>query len=286
MNDQSDKKNNSKKLAIEIITLFPGYFDSPLGESIVKRAKDDRLFDVRCVNLRDYGVGKHRVVDDTPFGGGGGMVLALEPLVNCLGDLGFEPGRTQTDRKLVLTSAAGRRFTQADAVELSLASRVTIICGHYLGVDERLLGLFDIEELSIGDYVLTGGEPAAAVMLDAIVRLIPGALGDFSSALADSHQEKILGAPVYTRPESFNGHLVPAELLSGDHQKVAEYRRRSGLARTARNRPDIIDHPEVLSELTDDEKTLVGQTIPGKTPIAANDPVVAKGNPAKAIAKN
>ncbi|HSG98757.1 MAG TPA: tRNA (guanosine(37)-N1)-methyltransferase TrmD, partial [candidate division Zixibacteria bacterium] len=227
------------KLTLEIVTLFPGYFEGVTRESILGRGLTAGLFDIRIVNLREFGLGKHRIVDDTPYGGGGGMVLMLEPLVKCLNTLGYRTGELATDGRLLLTSAAGEPFRQDKAVELSLAKRVTIICGHYLGVDERLLDLFPIEEISIGDYVLTGGEPAAAVIVDAICRLVPGALGDFSSALADSHQERILGAPVYTRPENFAGLAVPEELKSGDHKKIAEYRRREALRKTALRRPEI-----------------------------------------------
>ena len=243
------------RMKLEIVTLFPSYFDCALSESIIGRAKDNHLFDARIIDLREYGTGKHRVVDDTPFGGGGGMVLALEPLVKALSDLGYQPQETlPPESRLILTSAAGKMFNQEKAVELSLAGRITIVCGHYLGVDERITKLFEIEELSIGDYVLTGGEPAAAVMLDAIVRLIPGALGDFSSALADSHQEGLLGAPVYTRPETYLGQTVPAELLSGDHKRVAEFRRELSLKKTAENRPDILSRPEIAADLSDKEK--------------------------------
>lgn len=246
------------KLVLEIVTLFPKYFDAALSESIIGRARDSQLFDVRIIDLRDHGIGKHRVVDDAPFGGGGGMVLALEPLVNALSDLGYQPNETLESR-LILTSAAGKTFNQDKAVELSLESRITIICGHYLGVDERLTELFAFEEISIGDYVLTGGEPAAAVMLDAIVRLIPGALGDFSSALADSHQEGLLGAPVYTRPETYLGKTVPGELLGGDHKRVAEFRRKRSLRKTAENRPDILARPEIAADLNKEEKEMLKQ---------------------------
>ena len=159
----------------------------------------------------------------------------------------------------MLTSAAGETFKQETAVELSLAKRVTIICGHYLGVDERLLDLFPIEEISIGDFVLTGGEPAAAVMLDAICRLIPGALGDFSSALADSHQEGILGPPVYTRPEEFQGHAIPPELKSGDHKRIAEFRRMQALKKTALKRPEILRQEDIATELSADERKFIEQ---------------------------
>jgi len=243
---------------VDIVTLFPGFFDGVLRESILGRAMKNGLVTVNLVNLREFGIGKHKAVDDTPFGGGGGMTLMLEPLVKCLSSLGYAPHPPLTSPgELILTSAAGRRFVQADAVRLSLAERVTIICGHYLGVDERLLELYPIQELSIGDYTLTGGEPAAAVMLDAITRLRPGALGNFASALADSHQEEILGAPVYTRPATYLSVSVPEELLSGDHKKVSQFRRDSALVKTACQRPDILKRASVKAELSDADARII-----------------------------
>ncbi len=250
-----------KRLKIEIVTLFPEYFTGLIRQSIIGRGIDAGLFEIKTIDLRDYGIGKHRQVDDTPFGGGGGMTLMLEPLTNCLIDLGYQPkgedrdsAKNDSKSRLILTSAAGKRFTQDKAVEFSLFERVTIICGHYLGVDERLLDIFEIEELTIGDFVLTGGEPAAATMLDAICRLRPGALGNFSSALSDSHQEGILGPPVYTRPETFRGLTIPEELLSGHHEKISRFRRESALKKTAEMRPDILSRPEIAQELSDKER--------------------------------
>jgi tRNA (guanine37-N1)-methyltransferase len=262
-----NEKGNAPGLTIEIVTLFPDYFTGLTGQSIIGRGIDAGLFDINTVNLRDYGIGKHRQVDDTPFGGGGGMTLMLEPLTNCLIDLGCQPkdcsanendnNKKRTRERLILTSAAGKRFEQNKAVELSLLERITIICGHYLGVDERLLDIFDIEELSVGDFVLTGGEPAAAILSDAICRLTPGALGNFSSALADSHQEGILGPAVYTRPETFRSIPVPAELLSGNHKEIERFRRESALKKTALLRPDILSRPEIAQELSQEEQALI-----------------------------
>ena len=254
MTGETSTGSENERLSLEIVTLFPGYFDGALRESIIGRGIQAQLFDIRIINLRDYGLGKHRTVDDTPFGGGGGMALMLEPLVNCLADLGFEPdAEFDSSTELLLTSAAGKPFEQRDAVRLSLKKRIVIVCGHYLGVDERLMELFPIREVSIGDYTLTGGEPATAVMLDAICRLVPGALGNFSSAQEDSFQEGILGAPVYTRPEEFGGLKAPAELLSGDHKKIAEFRRQQALAKTKRVRPELLNNEEVQSALTDED---------------------------------
>lgn len=232
------------RMKIEIITLFPAYFDSVVNQSIIGRGREKRLFDIEIINLRDFTTDRHNTADDKPFGGGGGMVLMVEPLDRCLGALGYSAGVNE-DEKIVLTSAGGRLFDQPQAVEYSLLNRLTVICGHYLGVDERLLELYEIEEVSIGDYVLTGGEPAAAVMLDAVVRLIPGVLGNFESALADSHVEKILGAPVYTRPEEYKGVNVPETLLGGNHKEIENFRRREALKKTYFKRPELLDGIEL-----------------------------------------
>jgi tRNA (guanine37-N1)-methyltransferase len=234
-------------MRIEIVTLFPGYFDSVINQSIPGRGKESGLFDIRIVNLRDYTTDRHQTADDKPYGGGGGMVIKVEPLYNCLKALGYE-GKPGAGEKIVLTSAAGKRFTQGKAVEYSLLERLTVVCGHYLGVDERLLSLFEIEEISIGDYVITGGEAAAAVIMDAVVRLIPGVLHNFESALSDSHTEKLLGPPVYTRPEEFMGLKVPDRLLSGDHRLIENFRRRESVKKTFLNRPEILEEIDLDSE--------------------------------------
>ncbi len=235
------------RMKIEIITLFPAYFDSVIGQSIIGRGREKRLFEIEIVNLRDFTTDRHKTTDDKPFGGGGGMVLMVEPLDKCLKALGH--GATATDgERIVLTSAGGKVFNQPKAVELSLLNRLTVICGHYLGVDERLMRLYEIEEMSIGDYVLTGGEPAAAVMLDAVVRLIPGVLGNFESALADSHVEEILGTPVYTRPEVYDGLKVPETLLGGNHREIEIFRRREALKKTYLNRPELLDKVELSAD--------------------------------------
>ncbi len=247
------------RMKVEIITLFPEYFDAVVHQSIVGRGIEDKLFEIRIINLRDYTVDKHQTADDKPFGGGGGMVLKIEPLARCLRDLGYEK-KSPDGSRIVLTSAAGRQFGQSRAVEYSLLERLTIICGHYLGVDERLLELFEIDEVSLGDYVLTGGEPAAAVILDAVVRLIPGVLGNFEAALSDSHSEKILGTPVYTRPEEYEGLSVPKVLLEGNHRLVAKFRREEAIRKTLLNRPELSEYLEMdedrdfLNRLLQEEK--------------------------------
>lgn len=232
------------RIKIEVITLFPEYFDSMLRASVLGKARDKKLFEIEIVDLRRFTTDKHQTADDAPYGGGGGMVLMIEPLYECLKSLGYEK-KARPGEKIVLTSAAGRRFTQEIAVACSLLKRLTIICGHYLGVDERLMEMFEIEEVSIGDYVLTGGEAAAGVMIDAVTRLIPGVLGNFESATADSHTERLLGSPAYTRPEEFMGRKVPEELLSGNHARIEEYRRKESIRKTYENRPEILDEIEL-----------------------------------------
>jgi len=229
-------------MKFEIVTLFPDYFSLSLRQSLIGKAWDKKLFDIEIINPRDFAVDKHHTVDDTPYGGGGGMVMMLEPLDRCLQSLGW-PHRHQDnqspDSRLILTSAAGRPLVQALAVEYSLCERLTIICGHYLGVDERLLELYELDEVSIGDYVLTGGEPAAAVMIDAVARLIPKVLGNFESALGDSHMEQITGAPCYTKPAEYAGLKVPDVLISGDHALIKKFRASVALEKCRRNRPDL-----------------------------------------------
>ncbi len=239
-------------MRFEIVTLFPDYFELSLRQSLIGKAADKKLFDIGITNLRDFTTDKHRTTDATPYGGGGGMVMMLEPLDRCLESLGYrrtsDDGQANDSDRIVLTSAAGQVFRQQMAVEYSLIDRMTIICGHYLGVDERLLELYTIDELSIGDFVLSGGEPAAAVMIDAVARLIPGVLGNFESALDDSHMETSTGAPCYTKPADYAGLKVPEALLSGDHARIAEHRKAEGLAKCRRVRPDLIERIERSEE--------------------------------------
>ena len=200
-------------MKFEIVTLFPDYFSQTLSLSLLGRALEKRLFEIDIINLRDFATDRHHTVDDRPFGGGGGMVLKAEPIDRCLTALGYSH-RSSTDgdrgpERIILTSAAGVKFDQQLAVEYSLCERLTIVCGHYLGIDERVMQLYKVDEVSIGDFVLSGGEPATAVLVDAIARLIPGVLGNFESALDDSQMEDILGAPCYTRPSVYEGLKVP-----------------------------------------------------------------------------
>ncbi len=246
-------------MKFELITLFPDYFSLSLRQSLIGKALEKELFEIGIVNLRDYALDKHRTVDDTPFGGGGGMLMKVGPLDNCLADLGYyrrsEGSPPDDKQRIILTSAAGRPFTQDLAVRYSLCERLTIICGHYLGVDERILELYELDEVSIGDYVLTGGEPAAAVMIDAIGRLIPNVLGNFESALEDSYMNQLLGTPSYTRPAEYRGLEVPPELMSGNHAEIKRYRRREAIRKCLRHRPDLLE----TAELTDEEEAWVEQ---------------------------
>lgn len=241
-------------MKFEIITLFPDYFTLSLKQSLIGKAVEKQLFDIEIINPREFATDKHRTVDDTPSGGGGGMVMKLEPLDRCLQSLGYrhkaEITETESKERIILTSAAGRLFNQPKAIEYSLYDRITIICGHYLGIDERLLDLYDIDELSIGDYILTGGEPAASVMLEAIARLIPKVLGNFESALQDSYMDQIVGTPCYTRPVEYEGLKIPEELMSGDHKLIKEFRRKAAIKKSLRTRPDLLENAELTNEET------------------------------------
>lgn len=240
-------------MKFEIITLFPDYFELSLKQSLIGKAVEKKLFDIEIINPRDFATDKHRTVDDNPFGGGGGMVMKVEPLDRCLKSLGYAH-KTQgfsgnADERIILTSAAGKTFNQETAIAYSLIKRITIICGHYLGIDERILDLYEIDEVSIGDYILTGGEPAASVMLDAVARLIPKVLGNFESALNDSYMDQITGTPCYTRPPEYEGLGVPEDLLSGDHKRIKKFRRLEAIKKCLQNRPDLLE----TAELSDDE---------------------------------
>ena len=238
-------------MKFEIITLFPDYFVQSLKQSLLGKAVCDGLVEFEIVDLRKFATDKHSTVDDTPFGGGGGMVLKIEPIDKCLTSLGYEHkanAENNRDARIVLTSAAGETFTQRKAVEYSCCQKLTIICGHYLGVDERLLELYEVDEISIGDYVLTGGEPAAAVMVDAVARLLPKVLGNFESALADSFMDQITGTPCYTRPAEYEGLSVPAELLSGNHEKLKKFRKKEAIRKCSKNRPDLLRNLEISEE--------------------------------------
>ncbi|MDB4890852.1 MAG: tRNA ((1)-)-methyltransferase [Gemmatimonadetes bacterium] len=218
-------------MKINVVTIFPEFFTAPLGLSIPARAAAAGLVSYSVIDLRDYTHDKHRTVDDAPYGGGPGMVMKPGPFFEAVDALG-------ATKPIVLMSARGRRFTQADAVRFAACDELTVLCGHYKDVDQRVADHLATEELSLGDFVLSGGEPAALAMIDATVRLLPGAMNDHESAFGDSFWERGLSAPSYTRPPEYRGHGVPEVLLSGDHKKIAEWRAREGERLTQESRRD------------------------------------------------
>ncbi|MGH7334865.1 MAG: tRNA (guanosine(37)-N1)-methyltransferase TrmD [Candidatus Rokuibacteriota bacterium] len=243
-------------MQIDIVTLFPRMVEAPLAESMLGRARQRGVVDIRVVNLRDHAEGKHRVTDDYQFGGGGGMVLKPEPLFAAVAAL-----RTPAAR-VILMDPRGRTFTQQVAEELSKVAHLILLAGRYEGVDERVHDLLADEALSIGDYVVTGGELPALVVTDAVVRLLPGALGAEGAAARESFANGLLEPPQYTRPEEFAGARVPAVLLSGDHARIARWRRVQALWRTWRARPDLL----AGAVLTPEERTLIKRFERGERP--------------------
>ena len=221
-------------LRINVVTLFPDWFTAPLSSSILGRAAAAGLVKYRVVQLRDYTHDKHHTVDDAPYGGGAGMVLKVEPMVEAV-----EVLKVLNGSPIVLLSARGKLFTHDTAVRYSLGKELTLLCGHYKDVDQRVAEVLGAEEISIGDFVLSGGEPAALSVVDAVVRLLPGALGDHESASSDSHYEGLLAPPSYTRPPSYRGLDVPDVLLSGDHDKIAAWRAAQAERLTRERRPDL-----------------------------------------------
>ena len=219
-------------LTINVVTLFPEVFEASLRASILGRAAERGLVRYRVVQLREYTHDRHKTVDDSPYGGGAGMVLKPEPFFEAVEDL-------RTGPPIVLLSARGRPFTHRDAVRFSVGQQLTLLCGHYKDVDQRVVDGMGAEELSVGDFVLSGGEPAALCVLDAVVRLLPGALGDHESAATDSHYDGLLAPPSYTRPPSYRGMDVPAVLLSGDHEQIARWRQAEAERLTRERRPDL-----------------------------------------------
>ena len=219
-------------LTLNVVTLFPEWFAAPLATSILGRAAKTGLVQYRVVQLRDYTHDKHHTVDDAPYGGGAGMVLKVEPFVEAVEDL-------KVEGPIVLLSARGKLFTHDTAVRFAVGKELTLLCGHYKDVDQRVVDQVGAEEISIGDFVLSGGEPAALCVVDAVVRLLPGALGDHESASSDSHYEGLLAPPSYTRPPSYRGLDVPDVLLSGDHDKIAAWRAAQAERLTRERRPDL-----------------------------------------------
>ncbi len=228
-------------MRIGIITVLPELVEPFMNESILGRAQKRGLAEIHIHNLRDYATNKWRRVDDYPFGGSAGMVMQCEPIDRCISKLMEERHYDE----IIFTAPDGEQFTQNVANELSLKENIIILCGHYKGVDQRIRDHIITREISIGDYVLTGGELAAAVMADAVVRIIPGVIGDEQSALNDSFQDNLLGAPVYTRPAEYKGWQVPEVLLSGHEAKIRDWELQQSIERTKRLRPDLLDEAKL-----------------------------------------
>ncbi|TET49781.1 MAG: tRNA (guanosine(37)-N1)-methyltransferase TrmD [Anaerolineales bacterium] len=227
----------------DVLTLFPAMFDSILGESILKRAQERGLLSVARHDIRAYATDKHHVTDDAPYGGGGGMVMKPEPIFAAAEDIVVDAGEVP----IILLTPQGRPFDHGIARELSRQRRIVLICGRYEGVDERVRQHLATDEISVGDYVLTGGELAAMVIIDAVARLLPGALGDPGASCDDSHARGLLEGPQYTRPAEFRDWSVPEILLSGNHAAVARWRREQALRRTLERRPDLLDKAELTA---------------------------------------
>jgi tRNA (guanine37-N1)-methyltransferase len=259
-------------MKIDIATIFPDFFRGPLDYGVVRRARETGLVAIAVHDLRAFAHDRHRTVDDRPFGGGEGMVLKPEPIFECLETLGAASKGERQNMSVVLLSAQGKRFDQAVAEELSALERIVLICGRYEGVDERVCEHLADRELSIGDYVLSGGELGAAVIMDAVARLIPGVVGNEASTRQESFssqsesQEKglpsstcasggLLDYPHYTRPAEFRGMAVPEVLVSGNHEEIRRWRRRTALQKTLRNRPDLIEQ----AALSEEDKELLAQ---------------------------
>lgn len=227
-------------MRIDILTLFPEMFDGVFSQSIIKRAVNKGLLELHTHDIRDYTKDKHRKVDDYPFGGGAGMVMMIQPIADCISAL-----KAERDYDAVLFMAPdGHTFNQSKANQISMFENVIILCGHYKGVDERVRELFVTEEISIGDYVLSGGEIAAMAIVDAVARIIPGVIGDETSALTDSFQDGLLSPPVYTRPADYEGHAVPEILLSGNQRLIDDWKLEQQLERTKARRPDLLEKRE------------------------------------------
>jgi len=244
-------------MRFDILTLFPNMFSSPLGESILGKAVEKGLIQIQTVNIRDFALDKHRVVDDAPYGGGQGMVMKVEPIARAIESV---KSQNRSARTIHLTPQ-GKPFHQDLARRLSTQSHLILLCGRYEGVDERVRELFIDEEISIGDYVLTGGELAAMVLIDAVSRFIPGVLGSDRSAEEDSFLNSLLEYPQYTRPVDFRGSRVPEVLLSGNHSAISLWRRREAIRRTSSRRPDLL----AKANLTEEEKGLLEEGLKGKS---------------------
>ena len=240
-------------LRFDVFTLFPGIFTGPLDESILRRAQDRGIVEIDIHDIRDWAVDRHRTVDDTTYGGGAGMVMMAPPIVSAVETtLGSDLAQT----RVLVMSAGGQLFSQAMAEELATSGRIGIVCGRYEGIDHRAIEILDGEEISIGDYALTGGELAASVVIDAVTRLVPGVI-DAASVAEESHRERLVEYPQFTRPPVFREHAVPPVLLSGHHADIGRWRREQSLRRTARLRPDLLD----LESLAPLERQIVEQEL-------------------------
>ncbi len=240
-------------MKIHIITAFPDLFNGPLDESIIKRSREKQLVEIYIHDLRQYSADKHHRVDDYPYGGGPGMILKAEPIFNCI-EAVLETYRI-SDPNFIFLSPQGQKYTQTKAITLSEKDHLIFLCGHYKGVDERVRIYWNMDEISIGDYVLTGGELPALVIIDSVIRLIPGAISDLESARTDSFYQNTLDCPYYTRPEIFRDMAVPEVLLSGHHAEIEKWRRNEALKRTLKVRPDLLDneHENIQDELRNEE---------------------------------
>src|SRR5437867_5705376 len=238
---------------LSILTLNPGFFPGALDEGMIRIARQKGLLDVSIVAIRDFTTDRYGTADDYPYGGGAGMVMKVEPILRAYESVCRAAAAPPP--RVLATSPQGRRFTQDWARDLAREASIAVLCGRYRGIDERVIPLLAAEEISIGDYVLSGGEPAALVILDALARLIPGVLGDAESAEADSFSEPLLDAPVYTRPEDIESRRVPDVLLSGDHERIRIWRRREALRRTWLKRPDLL----LGRKLSDEDQSLLDE---------------------------
>ncbi len=241
------------KMRIDIMTLFPEMCESVLSESIIGRARRAEKVDIRCHNIRDYSGNKHNKVDDTPYGGGMGMVMSATPIYNCYTSL--YDSENEAKPHLIYMSPKGKTFTQKKAVELAAMDRIVLLCGHYEGIDERIIESIVEEEISVGDFVLTGGELPALTVTDAICRMLPGVLADDICFTEESHFDGLLEYPQYTKPEEWQGKRVPEVLLSGHHANIAKWRREKAIEETARRRPDML----ATAPLTDKEREKLGE---------------------------
>lgn len=230
-------------MRIDIVTIFPKMFDAVLGESIIKRAKEKKVVEINVIDLRLFSKDKHRKVDDKPFGGGPGMVMNAEPFFEAVNYIRKKTKDQRLKTRTILLSPRGKKLDHALAVKLSKYEHMILLCGHYEGVDERVTGSLADDEISIGDFILTGGELPAMVIIDSVTRLLSGALGDENSCKEESFSEGLLEYPHYTRPADYNGMKVPDVLLSGDHEKIKEWRRGEAVKITKKKRPDLLVRP-------------------------------------------